>query len=557
MNTFVRGMPLQRAAAMAWRHFGGGDIEAAAALAAEVLAVAPDHAAMLHLCGQLAGQRGRLADAEAFFRRALAVGGDDAGLFSDLGFALAKLHRYAEAEAAFRRAISLAPTLAAARNNLANLLLDAGRVAEALENYEALSRMSPGHCAARHNTLLGLNYLAEPDRESIWRAHRRLGAGFDRPAPVRLRDPDPGRRLRVAYVGSDFRMHPVGYFMSGVFAAHDPARVEVIIVSCSPRADGLTAFLRTRVAGWIDGFRFGDDELAAVLRQHRIDVLVDLAGHTEGNRLPVFGMTPAPVQFSYLGYANTTGMTSIGWRVADEATEPVADECFSSEKILRIADGYFCYTPPPDAHAIPVAPPPVVRQGVVTFGASPHLGKMTDRTVDLWARVLAALPTARLLIAAHGFVDGAIRAGVAARFAARGVAPERLLLRGPLSYADNLRRYAEVDIGLDTFPFNLATNTCEALWMGVPVVSLTGDRHVSRLGLSILRSAGLAELACSTPEAFVARCVALAAADLTSLRLGMRQRLSASPLTDARRVAAGLEAAYRHAWRLACADEKR
>lgn len=544
-------LTIGQAAQHAWNLLGAGKWADAEATAHRVLAAAPGHSLAMAVLGHLAGRRGDYHNAERLLLGATTAGPQNPEILSDLGIVYAIQNRLTEAAKVFQQVLHIAPDHRGALTNLANVFNLTGLPRPATELYSRLLELDPTQIRARQNLLLCLNYVAGLQREEIFAAHREFGRfhrrATSRPPPT---DPTPTRRLRVGYLSGDFRMHPVGYFFISVLAGHQRDQVECICIATDARRDALSEHFKRLADGWIDGHQLNDDALAALIQDHKIDVLVDLAGHTEGSRLGVFFRRPSPVQVSYLGYANTTGMDCFDARIVDEQTEPAGAEAFSSEALVRVAGGYFCYTAPEFSPA--VSPPPSSTTGHITLGVFCHLAKVTDPTLALWREVLDAIPDARLLIGASSLADGPTRAAFLDRVRAKGIVADRVDLRGPLPLAQHLARYAEVDIGLDTFPFNLATNTCEALWMGVPVVSLVGDRHVSRLGLSILTAAGLPDLACASTEDFVARCRTLAGSDLPALRASLRDRLRSAPLCDGRRVAAALEGAYRDAWQRCC-----
>jgi protein O-GlcNAc transferase len=307
--------------------------------------------------------------------------------------------------------------------------------------------------------------------------------------------------------------------------------------------------------GWCDIRAMSDDEAAALIRQDKIDILIDLAGHTMGNRLPVFGRKPAPLQMTYLGYANTTGLRAIDYRITDSLSDPPGmTDAHYTEKLLRLDPPFLCYQPPEQTP--PVADPPMLSNGFVRFGSFNNATKIREETIALWSRVLAALPDARLLLKARALGDAGARRRIFQGFAAHGIdAPRVELIEAGMSLADHLDTYRTMDIALDTFPYNGTTTTCEAMWMGVPVVSRVGGTHVSRVGLSLLSSVGHPELAVETDDAFVATAVDLASGPrpLTDLRRSLRDQLRASPLCQARGFSPRFELALRDAWRTYCA----
>jgi predicted O-linked N-acetylglucosamine transferase (SPINDLY family) len=316
----------------------------------------------------------------------------------------------------------------------------------------------------------------------------------------------------------------------------------------------MTRRLRQLSDEWHDIFGRDDAEVAAMIRAHGTDILVDLAGHTGGGRPLLFARRPAPVQVTWLGYPNTTGLAAMDYRLSDADADPEGEaEPRHTEKLVRLAHGFLCYGPSPDSPE--PSEPPAARTGRVTFGCFNNLAKVAPEMLAWWAQLLAAAPGARLVMKAHGLASENARRRLRERFSALGVEDGRLELLGPEeSHARHLARYGEVDVALDTYPYHGTTTTCEALWMGVPVVTLAGRNHVSRVGLSILKRVGLPELVAGTPEEYVHKALELAgdAARLRELRAGLRARMRASPLLDAPGFTRELEAAYRDMWRRWC-----
>jgi predicted O-linked N-acetylglucosamine transferase (SPINDLY family) len=354
-----------------------------------------------------------------------------------------------------------------------------------------------------------------------------------------------GRRLRLGYLSPDFNHHAVAYFIEPVLAAHDRTRVEVFCYASVAVPDRFTDRLRGLAEHWRDIARLDDDAAAALIRADNLDLLIDLAGHSARHRLLVLARRPAPVQATWIGYPNTTGLDAIDYRITDAVSDPVGQtEAWHSEKLVRLPANFSCYRPDDDAPAVNNLP--AAAAGAVTFGCFNQFAKVTPEVIALWARLLAKLPGSRLLLKSRGLGDPGVAARVQAAFAAAGVGPARLILNGDeLSVADHLGLYHKVDIALDPFPYNGTTTTCEALWMGVPVVTLAGSTHVSRVGASLLTHAGLAGWIAATPDDYVARAVA-AVRDLpalAALRRGLREQVRTSPLCDAVRFTRGFEAA--------------
>lgn len=486
-------------------------------------------------------------EADRTLRRAVRRFPGSAELLAALGCAQDGLGQLVEATRSFRAAIEAQSTYMPAWANLAAVLRHQGRVDDALAAYDRARALSPDD-AGLHSAWLFTALMSDRFAVSaIVDAHRAFAqrAAHVRPAPPA--SSSAGRRLRIGYLSADLRRHPVGYFLAGVIAKHDPATFEVTCYHVGCIEDDLSVRMRAEVCAWVNGAHLTDDELVAKIRSDGIDILVDLSGHTAGSRLVMLAARPAPVQVSYLGYAHPLYLPWIDARISDLQADPPGASCAGGEAVYRLPTGYsyYCYAPP--AGMPEVSSLPAKTRGYLTFGAFLQLGKLTPATVELWAGVLLAVPTSRLLIRAKGLGDKAVRDQVASALAGFGIARNRLQLEGWRSHDAHLRGYHEVDCMLDTTPFNLATNTCEALWMGVPTISLAGDRLSSRMGASILGAAGLADWVADDEDAFV-KIACRAAGDLpwlAELRAGMRSQVAQSPLVDAEGYTRALEAIYR------------
>jgi predicted O-linked N-acetylglucosamine transferase (SPINDLY family) len=373
--------------------------------------------------------------------------------------------------------------------------------------------------------------------------------------PPHPNHPDPERRLRVGYVSPDFREHSVSAFLDPVIAGHDRRWFEVFCYAEVVRPDDTTARFRGLSDGWCSTLGMTDGAVAGRIRDDGIDILVDLAGHTAGNRLRVFAERPAPVQVTWLGYPNTTGLSAMDYRLSDAVADPAGEaDALHSETLVRLANGFLCFAPPADAPE--VGETPALATGQVTFGSFNNLAKVTPDVVEAWADILNRIPNSRLVLKSRPLADEKTRERYLEMFGAHGVDPGRVELCSWIaSKSGHLGAYERLDIGLDPFPYNGTTTTCEALWMGVPVVTLGGDRHAGRVGASILARVGLAGLVAETKADYVEQAVALAGDldRLSALRGGLRSRMEKSPLCDAGGFARDIEAAYREMWRRVCA----
>ncbi|MEI6732676.1 MAG: tetratricopeptide repeat protein [Comamonadaceae bacterium] len=501
---------------------------------------------------------GKFEAAAKSYRHALALQPDYAQVHSNLGNALTKLGQFGDAAASYRRALEIDPDYAEAHNNLGNALKDLGRLSQAETCYRRALGLNPAYTDAHSNLLFVLNYSDDCDPSRSLSEAQLYGATVKRQARASANNGnhrEPERCLRVGFVSGDFRTHPVSYFFDSVLDAlvrQTSGRLEFFCYSNHPDNDSVTERIKSLCSGWRSIVELPDELAAMRIKDDEIDILIDIAGHTAHNRLPLFAWKPAPVQVSWLGYFATTGVAAIDYLIADPWTLPEGEEVNFTEKIWRLPETRLCFTPP-DAD-VEVNPLPALINGYLTFGCFNNLTKMNDQVVNLWARLLAALPDSRLFLKSAQFKEISTQQSVAERFAACGIVPTRLMMEGLSSRAEYLKTYQRVDIALDPFPYTGGTTTCEALWMGVPVMTLTGERFLSRQGVGLLMNAGLPEWIASNAEGYVARAV-LHAADLKALallRANLRQQVLASPLFDASRFASHFEAALRNMWQRWC-----
>jgi predicted O-linked N-acetylglucosamine transferase (SPINDLY family) len=573
-----------------------GRLEEAAAAARQAVRLRPDYVKAHNQLGVVLLEQRRPADAAAAFREALRLDPCFAEAQSNLGLALRELGRFDEAVACCRQSLRLRPDFAEAHNNLGNALAEAGRVSEATAAYRRALQLKPGsaeaennlgtcferqgkldeaiacyrralerkpdYLAAHDNLLIALQYHQDADPVALLAEHRRWAVRHAEKLSAAARppdnDPDPDRRLRVGYVSPDFRQHPIPFFIEPVLAAHDRDRFTIACYVDLVRPDAVTERLRRHADEWHDITGLSDEQVADQIRRDRVEILVDLAVHAPRNRLLVFARKPAPVQVSYLGYANTTGLTAMDYRLTDAHVDPPGlTEAYQPEELLRLPETFCCYRPP--AEAPPVNELPALTTGRVTFASLNRLAKLNPAVLDLWARILAAVPGSRLMLQANGLGDPGTQEHLLREFVRRGIGPGRVLMLEWGSFVDYLVNLGRADVGLDTFPFNGHTTSCHCLWMGVPFVTLAGRLPVARVGVSLLSNLGLSDLIAETPDAYLATAVRLAGDldRLRQLRAGLRERMSASPLLDARTFTRRLEEAYRLMWRHSCGRHPR
>ena len=505
--------------------------------------------------GNLFKQRGLADDAMFCFNEALRHKPAFPQAHNNLAVVLTERGRHAEAIAELATALALAPDFAEAHNNLGNIYKNEGRLEQAIASFARAVELRPDFTGAHSNLLFTLNFVdgLDPMRLSDlhrdWARHHAAGLVRDDHANVR----EPGRRLKVAYVSPDLRAHACAFFVEPLLRHHDRAVVEVYAYAEVAQPDAVTARLRALTDVWRSTVGLSDAQVAALIRADGIDVLVDLAGHTANGRLLALARKPAPVQVEYLGYPATTGLEAMDWRLTDAVAEPEGQsEAYYTERLYRLPHSLWCYQPFTDMGE--VSGLPAQTRGAVTFGSFNNYAKVGPRVVALWASVLEAVPGARLVMIT--VPAGEAQASLWQRFEALGVARERVVLHDRLDRQGYVSLFGEVDVALDPFPCNGGTTTCDALWMGLPVVALRGETFLSRASLSVLSASGLAEFAAADEAGYVALCRSLAGdlPALAALRAGLRARLANSPLLDAPGFARDIEAAYRELWRQWCEE---
>lgn len=539
---------------LAWRNMGRlyqqeHKLNEAYACYSQALNLNPKDVILQTEAGTVAQRLGNLDGAILHYRQALVLDPGNAEAHNNLGAALLEMGGLSEATQHFLQALQHKPDFPEAYNNLGNALMLQGHHRESAECYRQALISRPSYTQAYSNLLLGLNYQTEIASQTIYAEHIKWGQqqlGLRNTLPVCPRKHPQERRLRIGYVSPDFRTHSVAYFILPILRAHDHARCEIFCYSDVLRPDVVTRECQELADHWRDIHGLTDDAVAALICQDQIDILVDLCGHMEGNRLTLFARRAAPVQISYLGYPNTTGLDTMDYRLTDTWADPPGSEAFYSEKLLRLRQGFLCYAPP--AHAPEPGPLPVEAAGHITFGSFNNLAKITAETLTLWAKILQQVPGSRLLLKNKSLRDASVRARYTGLFEHHGIAADQLELRGWMAQGeDHLSLYHHIDIALDTFPYNGTTTTCEALWMGVPVITLAGATHASRVGNSILSQMRMRDLVAGSPEEYVHTACTLAndIARLSLLRRTQRANMQRSSLCRAGDFTLELENNYR------------
>lgn len=491
-------------------------------------------------------EAGRLDEMRAVCQRIIETDPDFV-TYLNVGALLSGYGFLSDACSCYERAKTLAPNDLRTIVNLANIAHDRGDHEQSRRLYDRLMQLLPDHPVIRRNALTSLEYdpavtdavrLAQARAWGDW-AIARAGGERPRPPSIPLKD----RPLRLGYVSADLCQHTVGLFVKDVLRAHDRTRVEVFAYSAGQVRDRVTD--RIRAACTLrDVASMDDATLADQIRADRIDVLVDLSGHTAGSRLTVFAHRPAPVLVSWLGYFATTGLAYMDAVLLDPWHAPPGTEAQFVEPIIRLPSGRFCYQPVAGAPAHTVSPP-VERNGHITFGCFNNTAKLNEGVLEVWSRLLQALPSSRLVLKWRTFNDEAFRHSMTQAFSGCGIAPDRIELRGPSFHTEMLKEYADIDIALDPFPFTGGLTSCESLWMGVPVVTWPQNRVVSRQTSAFLHQIGLPELVAKDAGDYLRIALDLANnhKQLANWRATLRDRMRASPLMDVKGFTRQLESA--------------
>ncbi|MDO8653799.1 MAG: tetratricopeptide repeat protein [Undibacterium sp.] len=472
----------------------------------------------------------------------------------NLGITFYEQRRYSDAIASYHRALEIEPEHVKTLNNLGEALSALGASDEAIACFEKALENKPDYLNAYHNLLLRMQYSILPTQREVFARHTGFAETFEAPLKASWHCPSNTRtfdkRLKIGYVSADFRNHAVATFIEPVLANHDKSAFEIFCYFNDSRQDKVTERIQIYVDHWFCCLGISDEELAERIRSDGIDILIDLSGHTAGNRLLTFAHKPAPVQLTYLGYPGTTGLSAMDYRITDLYADPHGSEQYYSEKLLRLPNSLCCFRPVIDMPEI--MPLPALVNEFITFGSFNNSSKIDQSTISLWTEILIALPSSRLLMTTTP--EGERRESIAKKFEDAGVARNRITFRETVPSHEFHQLFQLADIALDPLLITGGTTTCESLWMGVPVIVLVGQRFIHRVGYSFLSSAGLSHFGALTKEEYV-RIALETAADiprLAKLRDSMRAQITASPLMDQARFTCHFEKALRDAWKNWC-----
>ena len=520
----------------------------------EVLNNQPQHIGALNNLGTTLEKSIDKEEALSSLKKAAELVPDNFIILYNLAHRQTDFHEWEDAEINYKKVLKKNKGFKPAITNLANLMRDTGRLDEAMGIYQGLLTSSPDLANAHSDYLANLNYIHEGDNEFIYREalewNQRHGTTRNYTNYPFKNKKTPTRRLKIGYVSPDFQTHSNNYFFAPLLAAHNSNNVETFCFSDNLFQDDTTRYLMANSDHWRTIFDMTDQQASKFIRNDKIDILVDMTGHMAKNRLTMFAQRPSPIQVTWLGYPNTTGLTTMDYRLVDEITDPKdLNNDFHSETVVRLPDGFLCYSPP--ARTPTIVEPPYKENGFITFGSFNNLAKVTSTVIETWAKCLNLVPNSRLFIKALALSSGSTRKRLYNRFEEHGIQAERIELAQRVdSTNDHLSLYGKIDIALDTFPYNGTTTTFESLWMGVPVISLIGKRHAARVGGSILLRLSLNDLVAESQIDYVKLAANLAAnqSRLIQLRRELRTILENSNFFNYGLFASKIEQSYRNMW---------
>jgi predicted O-linked N-acetylglucosamine transferase (SPINDLY family) len=555
---YKKALALQPNDAVAYNNLGHvyrelGSIEDELVCYKKALQIDSDHAYTYLNLGNLFQYRGELDKAIGCYQMALDKQSDFPEACNNLGSALIMQGRLSIAAQCFQKALLMNPNYAEAYNNLGSINQNQGKFIESLFCFRKALEIKPNYIKAHSNLLYALQYDPDIGSDRLYQeaTHWWQQHGLKKTLLYNaVANSTKSRRIKIGYISPDFREHSVSYFFLPLLSYHNRDSFEIFCYSEVKREDDTTDQIKELSDHWRPIAWLRNRVIAEQVRQDGIDILVDLAGHTAENRLPVFAYKPAPVQITWLGYPGTTGMPVMDFRLTDDIADPPGEaDKYHSEALVRLPHGFLCYGPPEGAPN--VSGLPARQNGHITFGSFNNLPKTNPEVIALWSRLLDQVANSRLLLKSKQFADEQVRQRVLDLFSVFGVGAERLkLLPRTASTAGHLAMYHQLDIGLDPFPYNGTTTTCEALWMGVPVITLRGDRHAGRVGASILTRMGLEHLVAESQDQYVEIGIKLAQniTALENLRAGLRSHMQSSVLCDGQSFARIMETSLTNLW---------
>jgi protein O-GlcNAc transferase len=543
---------------LSMNYFEAGNLRQAADICEDILKEQPENHMFLHFLGEIRYKLGDYNGALENIRKSLEINPDNADAYNNLGVVLQEMGQLDEAITCYQKLLQLNPKYSDAYANLGTVFRSKGKIDDAEMYFRLALQLEQNDPITYSNLLLTMNYNSRHEARTMYLEHLNFAKQFEGPLAFGIasccKERSSGRRIRIGYVSPDFRRHSVNYFFEPVIASHNRNLFEIFCYSDVLAPDDVTERLQEYADQWRNIVSMSDEIVAEIIRKDGIDILIDLAGHTGHNRMLLFARKPAPVQVSWLGYPNTTGLSTVDYRIVDAYTDPPGlTDPYYTEELIRLPQTFLCYLP--DENSPDVDSLPALKTGHITFGSFNFFAKISPEVIGLWAEILRKVPGSRMVIKAKSLSDKSTCAYAMQMFTREEIAPNRIeLLSYEPSYRGHLDIYNRVDISLDTFPYNGTTTTCEAIWMGCPVITLSGSVHASRVGVSILSNIGLEHLIAKTRAEYFTIAVDLAndLKRLQSLRHGLRSLMYNSPLTDAKRFTLNLESRYRLMWQNYC-----
>jgi protein O-GlcNAc transferase len=536
-------------------HHDFGKVEEAIAHYQKAIELNPDYAEVYNDMGNALQNQGKTEEAITCYERAFSIEPNFVEARINLGNVFKELGRIDEALSLFQWVLNMRPDLPEAHNNLGIALQSLGKIEEAVMHYQRVLQLKPDYTEAYSNYLMTLHYDTRSDKEELFKETVKWSEKYCLPldsAKHFSNTVDPVRKIKIGYVSGDFRIHPVGFFIEAVLVNHNRERFEIYCYGNHHKNDEITSRFQSLPLYWRNIANLSDEKVEKMIIDDGIDILIDLSGHSAQHRLLLFARKPAPVQATWIGYFDTTGMKAMDYIIADKCIIPEEDEIYFVEKIARLPDCYLCYTP--HTYAPEVKELPFLSRGYITFGCFNNIAKINPIVVAVWSEILQAVPGSRLCLGTQSFNSPSIRNEYIRQFAGNGVEADRIVFLEKLPHREYLAYYENIDIVLETFPFTGNTTTVDALWMGVPVPTFVHDNFVGRLGLSILSTIGLNEFIAFTRDEYIRKVSSLAGdiERLSSLRRNLRDTLNDSSLCNGLEFTSDLENVYRDMWRNWC-----
>jgi len=526
-----------------------GNVDQAKVLYEEIIQMDPDHSDACHLLGVIQAQQGKEKEAIKNIQRAIQLSECDIYLNS-LGAVFLKQGHIQKACSCLNKALAQNDLYIDAYNNLGQALLLGGECMDALNCFKKMLSLQNNIPQLQSNYLMCLNYVPSLDDSEIYKSHLNFNKLFDTRQSYHKKDSlrPLKKTLRIGYVSPDFSRSSVAFFVEPVLQNHNFDLFEIYCYANVNQPDDVTQRFQSFNIQWVDTMLMTDDQMASTIVQDKIDILVDLCGHFSGNRLGVFARQPAPIQVTWLGYPNTTGLSSIQYRLTDAIADPNKD-AYYSEKLIRLPSPFLCYRPIENSPDI--SPLPALNNGFVTLGSLNNLAKINASTIQTWAKILNQLPHARLLFKGRPFIDTDTQNRFQQKFEKFGITPDRLIFRPyEKKITSHLMTYHDIDLALDSFPYHGTTTTCDALWMGVPVIILCGNKHASRVGATLLSAVGLTDFITHSIEEYIEKTIQIGQDFqlLKTVRGHLRSVMANSPLMDAKALTQNVEFAYQQMW---------